>query len=285
MGGLKGMRATKINSTKVKIFERKDLIEKLNFTEDEAKIIMKYQRTFPELLQDIKGFVIDGETLCNSLGVKDHFTKWLLGNRIDNEGNVKSQGKLIKYRMIENIDYHLGESPTVAKGTPKKIITLTLQCAKKIAMRQNNKMGDLVCDYFILMERALRDYEHWTMIRNPEKESYRKLCDVLNENYKLTHEGKEANNYIYSNEADMINRALLGESAKNINKLLENEDKVTREHFNIEINRTLNELQTMDMALVMAGLSFEARQKTINNICNTKYAGISLKIKELKEAL
>lgn len=81
----------------------------------------------------------------------------------------------------------------------------------------------------------------------------------------------------------MINRALLGDSAKNINKLLENKDKTTREHLSIEINKTISELQTMDMALVMAGLEYEARKKAINNICNTKYIDISLTVKELRK--
>ena len=46
-------------------------------------------------------------------------------------------------------------------------------------MRQNNEMGDLVCDYFILMEETLRNYEDWTKIREPEKEGYKELCSYL----------------------------------------------------------------------------------------------------------
>ena len=37
----------------------------------------------------------------------------------------------------------------------KTKILLTIECAKKIAIRQNNVMGDLVCSYFILMERQV----------------------------------------------------------------------------------------------------------------------------------
>ncbi|WP_129599467.1 antA/AntB antirepressor family protein [Anaerophilus nitritogenes] len=271
------MRIVKINDIKVKVFEKKELIEKLGFTEEDAKLVMKYQKTFPELLQDQEGFVIDGETLCNQLGVKDNHSTWLLAN------NVSKTGKLIKYRMTENVDYHLAKSQTVAKGTEKNIIKLTKDCAKKIAMRQNNKMGDLVADYFILVEKALRDYEHWLMVREPQKEGYKKLSEILDTNYQLTHEGKEAPAYIFSNEADMINRKLLGISAKKLQNLLDTKDKIIREHFTIEINKAINEIQTMDMGLVMAGLDYEARRKVISNICNTKFKNIQLMVNELKE--
>ena len=269
------MRVVKINSTKVKIFQKKELIEKLNFTEDEAKIIMKYQKTFPELLQDgIEGFVIDARILWKQLKVKRQFGNWI-------------KDKIEQYNYIENIDFTSFNKNVKREigGTQIKDYYFTIECAKKISIRQNNEMGNLVCNYFILMEKALRNYEYWTMVREPQKEGYIKLSKTLDENYKLSHEGEKAHNYIYSNEADMINRALLGDSAKNINALLDNKDKCTREHLNTEINKTINELETMDMALVMAGLDYESRKKTIANICNTKYSGISFEIKGLKEAL
>lgn len=38
------------NGTKVKIFTQADLTEKLGMGGDEVKIVMKYQKEFPELL-------------------------------------------------------------------------------------------------------------------------------------------------------------------------------------------------------------------------------------------
>ncbi|QEK12592.1 hypothetical protein FQB35_09780 [Crassaminicella thermophila] len=62
------MRVAKINDVKVKVFEKKELIEKLGFTEEDAKLVMKYQKTFPELLQDgVEGFVIDAETFMGAI--------------------------------------------------------------------------------------------------------------------------------------------------------------------------------------------------------------------------
>ena len=159
----------------MKKFTKKNLIEQLELTEEKAKIVMKAQKEFPELLEtEGEGFVMDGEKLCKELGVKDNFNTWLLGEtKYDSKGRLKSQGKLIKYRCIENTDFIVNwESPKNSKGgRPKSIITLTLNCAKKIAMKQNTEQGDLICDYFIILEEAIKKKIDWINVRNTKKES------------------------------------------------------------------------------------------------------------------
>ena len=72
------MKEVQINNVKVKIFEDGEVIQKLGLTQKENDIIMKYQKDFPELLQDdVEGFVIDGEKLCKQLEIKDDFNTWL----------------------------------------------------------------------------------------------------------------------------------------------------------------------------------------------------------------
>lgn len=93
------MKVKQINKVKVKIFEEDDLLNKLGMTKEECNLVLSYQTTFPELLQDSNGFVIDGEILCKELDIKDDFTSWLLADR------KKVTGKLIKYKCVENIDY------------------------------------------------------------------------------------------------------------------------------------------------------------------------------------
>ena len=197
----------------MKKFTKKNLIEQLELTEEKAKIVIKAQKEFPELLETGgEGFVMDGEKLCKELGVKDNFNTWLLGEtKYDSKGRLKSQGKLIKYRCIENTDFIVNwESPKNSKGgRPKSIITLTLNCAKKIAMKQNTEQGDLVCDYFIILEEAIKKKIDWINVRNPQKESYKKMCEIIKKEYIETHDGEEPNFYIYTNNADMLNLSLL----------------------------------------------------------------------------
>lgn len=174
------MKIVQINKVKVRIFEEQELKEKLSMSEKDIELVTTYQRTFPELLQDENGFCVDGETLCKELDVKSNFNDWLLRTTKGKEG------KLIKYRCIENTDFVCisEKSETQRKdgqkgASAKNIIKLTLECAKKIAMRQNNDKGDIVCSYFILMEKTLRSYEKWCEVREPEKQNANKLKSEL----------------------------------------------------------------------------------------------------------
>lgn len=273
------MRIININDIKVKVFEKKELIEKLGFTEDAAKVVMKYQKIFPELLQDeAEEFAIDARTLWEQLKVGTRFNDWIT-DRIE------------KYKYVENTDFIcITEKKVTQRSDGQKGLTqiieykLTLESAKKIAVRQNNEMGNLVCDYFILVEKALRNYEQWTAVRQPQKIGHKQLCEALDKQYRAIYNRKTPS-YIYSNESDMLNRALLGNSAKAIGKLLGSQDKLTREHFEVEINKALYELQTMDIGLMMAGLEFETRKNTIDKICKTKYISILIQVQELQIAI
>lgn len=179
------MKIKQIKGIKYKQFEEEELREKLGMSEDNIKIVLDYQVKFPQLtICNEDGFCIDGELLCKELGVKDDYNNWLLRTTKGKEG------KLIKYRCIENTDfktdwifpnankYSFSNEDMVNMSSQKRSsygiknkITLTLKCAKKIAMRQNNNQGDLVCDYFILVESTLKDYEEWEKVRFPEKQN------------------------------------------------------------------------------------------------------------------
>ncbi|QEK12731.1 hypothetical protein FQB35_10525 [Crassaminicella thermophila] len=115
------MRVAKINDVKVKVFEKKELIEKLGFTEEDAKLVMKYQKTFPELLQDgVEGFVIDAETLWEQLGKPNgQFSKWA--------------NKRIKEVFKNGLEWSFSRI-RIKDGRPKQVIKLTLETAKHVAM-------------------------------------------------------------------------------------------------------------------------------------------------------
>lgn len=119
------LKTIKINELKVKVFTKEDLKEKIKFTDDEVKLIMKYQKTFPELLQDdIEGFVINARILWEQLD-KPHtqFNKWV-------------DRKVLKY-YEENIDFRrmdrLIKGDKHGYGNAKlKEYYLTLECALNI---------------------------------------------------------------------------------------------------------------------------------------------------------
>ncbi|PIH59099.1 antA/AntB antirepressor family protein [Paenibacillus sp. LK1] len=239
---------------------------------------MKYQKDFPELLQEHteKNFVIDNRILWEHLGKPyDKYNHWF--NR-----KVRKQG------WTENVDYITRWKKIHLVNDGFKELEnqyFTVESAKHIALSENSAKGKEVRSYFILLERAVRDMEKWILVRNPEKEGYKQLCEAVNSNYKLTHNGKEANIFVYSNEADMINECLLGAKAKQIRLFLEIEDDKTRDNLTIQINQTLYELQLVDIALIIGQIDFKQRKSMLENLCNTKYKHISLAATELEQVV
>lgn len=270
------MKTIKINELKVKVFTKEDLKEKIKFTDDEVKLIMKYQKTFPELLQDddIEGFVINARILWEQLD-KPHtqFNKWV-------------DRKVLKY-YEENIDFRrmdkFVQGDKHGYGNAKlKEYYLTLECAKNVAMSEHTPKGRLTRTYFILMEKALRKMDKWIVVREPEKEGYKELCRCLQLMYMKNNNYKKPNSSLFYTEADMINEALLGKKAKEIRKILGAKDNQTREHLDCEVNQALYELQILDSNLVTGGAEFSLRQKLITNACETRYKNLCLAInKEL----
>lgn len=270
------MRTVKIKGLKVKVFEGRELKEKLNFTDDEAKLIMKYQKQFPELLQEeneVEGFVIEGRFLWEQLDKPYvYYADWM-------------KKKVLKQKWTEKRDYITSSKKFEVANKGYKTLDahyFTIEMAKHVAMMENTEKGRLVRIYFILMEKALRKMDEYILVREPEKLGYKELCKQLNNNYRSTHEGKEPNKFIYSNEADMINVILLGKKAKKIRGILGYKDNVTREHLNIEVNKALYELQMLDSSLIIANIDYQQRKAIVESTCKVKFNNLELEIdKEL----
>ena len=81
------MKTVTINKTKVKIFEEDDLIQKLGFSNKESELILKYQKTFPELLQDNEFKLSSVKKLYKELEFNaSHYSRWVKRN-IENSKN------------------------------------------------------------------------------------------------------------------------------------------------------------------------------------------------------
>lgn len=265
------------SGNKEKIFTKDDLVEKLHFNEIEVEIVIKYQKEFPELLQEHRedSFIIDGRNLWEKLEKpQGDFSNWITR-------------KIISKGYIENVDYSSFHGIVEREVGASKSINykFTVDTAKHIALSENIEKGKEISSYFILMERAIREMNNWLLIRHPERAGYTQLCRTLDANYQLTHKGKLANEHIFSNEANMINKCLLGANAKKIRQLLDMGDNQTREHLALDVNKALYEIQIMDSGLVMAGLAYADRKMTIEKVCSTKYLHIKPIVKELEKVM
>ena len=274
----------------MKKFNKRFLSEVCGFNEEEAKKTMDAQQKFPELLMEVneKDFIIDGKKLCEQMNVKNNFNTWLMSNTSSN------QGKLIKYRMVEDVDYtsdweipndnftveevkNMTSQKRSINGITNKI-NLTLSCAKKIAMRQNNEAGDLICDYFILMEKAVKGIKEHQLIREPEKENYNKMKEEIIKDFESKHTDTTEmdRNYLMIRESNMINTKLIGYTAGQVREKLGYKDVQTREHLLLEQNKVIDYLELIIYGLVVAGIDFEGRSKIIGDICKSKYSNLRM---------
>lgn len=251
------------DGNRAKIFTKRELREKLNFTDEEAKVVMDYQKKLPILLGTND---VDARALWEQLGQpQGQFNKW-----VDRKVIAKGFEENKDFSKVDNF-VHVENSNL---KRPQADYTLTIDTAKNVAMMENTDIGRLVRKYFIKVEKALKDYEQWEMIRNPEKKSFKEMCSVLKSKYMENHNGKEPGNYYYSNELNMINRLLLGYTAKEVKTIIDAKDNVTREHLNLEVNKAIDELQILDTGLVIANMEFEKRKEIIGLTCIGKYANV-----------
>lgn len=276
------MKTKQINKMKVEVFEEKELIEKLRLNKEQINLILTYQEKFPELLQKQKDneFLIDARSLWKQLnqpqGNFADFAKRDIVEVVFKEKGRKTKEK--KYK--ENTDYIRNRN--FAKGDKNghgnKTTTeykLTVKCAKKISMQQGNKIGDVVQDYFILMEETLRNYESWDISRGLEKKGWNEMKQCVKD--WCMRKGYDYNDRVfYIREANLINQSLLGYSASEINWLLNNNDRITRNHLSTSINKAIQNLQQLNQSLLFNDISFEQRKQIIETTCKNKYSELKV---------
>ena len=275
------MKMVTINKIKVRVFEEDDLIQKLGLAKEKAELVLEYQRKFPELLQENNGdFIIDAENLWNQLNKpQGEYAKWFK--------------RKIKPLFLENVDFTRYDKlvGTIKNGNGKKVERhiLNVEMAKQISLMSGSDKnsskdvrdtGRFVRDYFITMEDALRDYETWTSIREPEKDGWNIMRQYIKE-WCIRNNYDETLNKFYIREANMININLTGKSANEIKTYIGFKDTITRDHLDSETNKAISELQNINISLLLADLDFKTRSSIIKTTCENKYS--DLYINNIKE--
>lgn len=265
------MRTVKINDVKVKIFEKRDLVEKLGFNEERTKNVMVFQKKFPELLLNgIEGCIVDAYNLWIQLDRPySKFSHWIkrkvFGERKNSNFQLWNENK--DFKEVGTIVHPLSEG--------QKIINymFTLDMARHVATIENTSVAFGIRNALWDIFDAVREMDKWILIREPEREGYLELCKHL-KNYHEDNGKDKISSFIYSNEADMLNVALLGKRAKEIKEFLNVRDNNTREHLNIEVNKALYELQLIDVGLIIGKIDYEQRKSIIESSCKVKYSNL-----------
>lgn len=212
---------------------------------------------------------VSAKQLHHFLGVGRDFSTWI-------------KGRIEQYGFIENDDYVVFDSPelvnqsiknkqlnkreTVRGGDRRSIdYHLTLNMAKELAMIENNEKGRAIRKYFIRCEEHLKEIAptiqkkalNRLKARLKVADYSRPMCDALTEQRKAL--GKSANNTVFTNEFDMINRIVLGTTSskyKKANNLTGN----IRDHLNeFELNH-IAYLENANITLIHIGYDYHQRK-------------------------
>lgn len=207
-------REIKSNSKCLKdgCYKRNEL-EVYGLTKEDIEIIMQYQKQFPELLQDVEGFVVDARQLWEQLGRPQ-------GND-DNGFSKFIKRKVLEKGFVEDVDYVLTKTKTgIRKNVVQKEYTLTVDTAKNVCMMENTEAGRLIRRYFIITERAFRNRIEWNFDRDDTIIHCKQLQRAMMKYHgKLLSNKPEWARSVQQAEFALFNNVVLGMSATEYRKL------------------------------------------------------------------
>lgn len=256
---------------------RKNLETKLGITDENIlNIVDTFRNKLPILTDDGEGFCVNARDLYKELMEmkkseevdEKHFSTWMDRkiHRRDKEKSVRfkdGQHYIVKHQLVENSK----------GGRPKKDYMVTMDTAKNIALLENNKIGDVVREYFIALEKILKLRIDWVAIRIPEKESWKKVTDAMVKQYNKLR-GENPGNHSYMNEANFINGLVLGCKAKEMRELVGAKDKHTRDWLPSEWNDAIYFLEEQDVLCLGMDMEREERWNWLTRMYKSKYGNL-----------
>ena len=150
------------------------------------------------------------------------------------------------------------------KGEKRPEFIFSKSQALYIASKYNDEIRALIINRLNYLETQLKE-------RTEAKLEHPAMTKAIEESVKLR--GKEPKFYNFSNEADMINRIVLGCSAAKWRKSheLSKEDNV-RDTLTALQMQAVNHMQKNNTALIEMGFSFEDRKERLDALFNAKYS-------------
>lgn len=106
----------------------------------------------------------------------------------------------------------------------------------------------------------------WNLNRTLSKLNYRIHTDAIKEHIIPAFINHEQASYVYSNEADVLNVALFGQTAKQWREINSDKEGNMREYASIEQLLVLANIEAMNAEFIRMGLSQSERLKKLNEI-------------------
>ncbi|WP_421239148.1 antA/AntB antirepressor family protein [Aeromonas enteropelogenes] len=181
------------------------------------------------------------------------------------------KNRIAEYGFIDGLDYVVfaksGENPL--GGRPQKEYALSLNMAKELAMVERNDEGRRARRYFIDCETLLitvapelnqMALEQWHGEREASKDYCKLMNDALEESRSRL--GKTTLTHYYSNEANLINRLVLGMDANKWAKLHGVSGSI-RQHMSAYQLSMVAYLERSNATLLDAGMPFSERKEKL----------------------
>ena len=245
-----------------KPFSKRQLVDQLGFSADEAYIILEYQKKLPILIEneEIGGFCVDARDLWLQLGsYTTNYSLWF-------HKRIKS------YKLAENVDFKPKMTNVIKPngGRPPEDYVVTLDIAKMLAMVEKSDIGNLTRRYFILMEKAVKKMAEWSLIRTPLRKQYINLKKAM-DSYLQRVAQISADEWDYKLEADALNTIATGFKAQAIRNFVGCQDNVTRDSLTAVYNGYLLFLEELDIILLGMNMGRYDRYKMLKDAFDVKY--------------
>lgn len=263
-----------------------NLQKKLGVADEQLiKMVLDFQKKLPILNEDGEGFCINARDLHRELVVNDtsKVRKNKKGELVRVKGNKFSdwiKERIEKYEFVEDVDYIcVSEKTETQRSNGQKGISvtkeykLTIEMAKELSMIENNATGKLARKYFIAIEKILKLAIEWEATRQPEKESWLKVTSAMDSHY-LRVRGELPSKHSYMNEANAINRLVLGDVAKKVREIVGAKDSITRDWLPEQWNDAIYYLEEQDVILLNMDMKREERWDFLTRMFKAKYPNL-----------
>ena len=223
-----------------------------------VKQFNEIKKTFQATKQN--GFVtaVNARIVHEWLGVKTAYSNWIK-RRID------------RYEFVEHVDYCRVE--THAKyGINKnnELASVEYHCTpemvKQLAMIESSEKGKLARLYFLDCEIKANEKQKQIEDRQTLKVEFRPMTDAIAD----YHENPKP--YHFSNEADMINRIVLGMSAAKFKAHHEIEKNESVRDYMSELQmKAVIDLQRANTVFIQMGENYEDRKEKLSKMFSLRF--------------
>ena len=265
---------------------KNNLIKKLGENNSEViEIVTKYNNLLPILSEDGEGFCVNARDLHKQLKIGRDFSTWIKGN-LESLDMVVNEDFDVFFKGDVDLSQEeinkLSPQQRSRKGISTEYI-LTTNCAKEICMaigilpktnKETKELSKICRKYFIYVEKLLKKAIEWDLIRKPERQRYKEMCEELKK-YYIRNKEKEPEWYVYINEAEALNKICLGAKSKDVRSYIEACDKNTREWLEAEYNTYLDEVQKMNIMYLRMNFDKDKRYNLIQQGFKALYPNAS----------